>query len=431
MRMLLILYDFFFIPISLIFVFFFSLFNRKIRRGLAGRLGNFSRLRQKLSQCPAEQKTILFHVSSFGEFLQAKPVMEKLKQKKPELCIVVSVFSPSGFDNIEEQFPVDALCYLPIDGYTVMKKFVETVAPQAAVIVRHDVWPNFVWRLRRNKIPAVLIDATLPEKSVRYLPVIKNLFRALFNQLSAILAVSQKEKNHFRRLLGNDEKVHVFGDTKYDQVFDRSSFGEKFLQFSNHQIFQNKQIFVAGSTWHDDEEVLIPSFQDLAGEIENAFLIIAPHEPREERIEEIRHACREMDIGCALLSELQSGENIEGARCLIVDMIGVLANIYSLGKVAFVGGSFYAKIHNVLEPAVYGIPVLMGPKMRNSAEAIDLVESGSAQIVRDGAEMSRALVRMFQDDSFTRQNGERAKMQVMKNVGSSEKIADFLLTLID
>ena len=427
MWILLVFYDFLFIPISLILLAIICLFNKKIRRGLLGRLGNFSQLRRKLSRCPDQQKKVLFHVSSFGEFLQAKPVMEKLKELEPDLCIVVSVFSPSGFDNIEEKFPVDVLCYLPIDGFTVIKRFVETISPGAAVIVRHDIWPNFVYRMRRNNVPVLLIDATLPENSVRYLPVIKNLFRLLFDQLSAILVVSENQKEHFRRLMGKDEKVYVFGDTKYDQVFERAKLTGEFLQFSNHAIFNDKQIFVAGSTWEDDENVIIPAFQSLAKTVENAFLIIAPHEPHKERIEEIQKKCRESGISCALLTEIQSGKKIKNVKCLIVDMIGVLANIYSLGKVAFVGGSFYAKIHNVLEPAVYGIPVLMGPKMQNSAEAIDLVQSGGAKIVRNEEEMSRSLLEMFQSEEIAAKYGDRAKNQVMDNVGSSQKIAEYLL----
>ncbi len=431
MPILLFFYDFIFIPIALFFLFIFGVFNRKIRKGLAGRLGNFNRLREKLSHCPSEKKRILFHVSSFGEFLQAKPLMEKLKQHDPELCIIVSVFSPSGFDNIEEKFPVDILCYFPIDGFLVIKKFIETISPRAAVIVRHDIWPNFLWRLKRNNIPAILIDSTLPDKTVRYLPVMKHLFRLLFNQLTSILVVSEKEKTHFVEILGKDDKIEIFGDTKYDQVFERSKFTEKFLSFANHKIFKDKKILVAGSTWPDDEEVLIPSFRSLLRKNKDVFLVIAPHETHLSRIEEIQRLCQEYEIKCETLSNLQKDKEAGDAQCLIVDMIGVLANIYSLGKVAFVGGSFFAKVHNVLEPAVYGIPVLVGPKMNNSAEAIDLVESGGALIVRNSEEMTDYLVKFFEDEDFANKHGERAKEQVMKNVGSSEKVAQYVLRLMD
>lgn len=423
-RLLLLVYNILFFPLAFLLANFISLFNTKIRRGLTGRKNTFQYIKKALPKFDNNQPKVLFHVSSYGEFLQARPVLQHLKKINPRLCLIVTVFSPSGYDNIKLEPPIDIICYLPIDGFFQMKRFISLISPQVVVIIRHDIWPNFVWRIWKENIPLLLIDASLPNKSTYTFPVLKTLTRTLYRQMTKILTISENETEKFRELTGEVEKIVNVGDTKYDQVFERSKLSNNFKEISGHPIFKNKNIFVCGSSWEEDEAFIIPAFQNITRKVENAFLIIAPHEPYKKRIEEIKKTCRENGLRCVCLSALAS-EN-DSVQCLIIDQIGLLANIYSFAKVAFVGGSFYTKIHNVLEPAIYGVPILFGPKMNNSMEAENLLAHEAAIKVGSIKQISDLSVRLFLEPEFAAKYGNRAKEIVMKNVGSSEKIARML-----
>lgn len=423
-RLLLVFYNLIFIPLSLFSLGFIKFFNSKIYRGLIGRKKFLKNLKINLPIEAKKRPLILFHVSSFGEYLQAKPLMFQLKALNPNVFILATVFSPSGYENIKQQQPIDFLSYLPIDSYREMKKFISLVSPKIVVIVRHDIWPNFVRRIRLENIPLFLIDASLPQKSFLLNPITNILQRILLSQMSAILTISDQETEKYLSLIKNSEKIKTMGDTKYDQVFLRSKFSDKFLSFSTQPILENRKILVAGSSWPEDEAFILAAFAKVYKTFKNALLIIAPHEPTEERIEEIRNRCEKNGLTSVCLSKLGRDNHV---NCIIVDQIGILANIYSLGTAAFVGGSFHTKIHNVLEPAVYGVPIFFGPKMKNSVEAITLLESDAATVVESVEQITELLNTLFRDADYAGEFGKRAKDVVEKNIGSANRIAQFLL----
>jgi len=425
MRILIFFYNIVLIPLALLFFSIASQFNPKIRKGLQGRKKLFQNLKNEIPTIEAHRQTIWFHVSSYGEFLQAKPVLDQLKSINPNLFLLVTVFSPSGFENIKIQHPVDYLCYLPFDTYFAIKKFFSIINPEIAVIVRHDIWPNFVWRLYTQKIPLYLIDASLPEKSSRFYPVFKSLNKIIFQKISEVFVIAEEEVNKFKMLGVNPDSIKITGDTKYDQVYERSLNTQKISQLINHPDLKEKRIIIAGSTWQEDEAFVIPAFHQVLKNVNNCFLIIAPHEPTLKRINEIEQLCDKFGINSVRLSGFEKYK--KETQCLIIDQIGLLSSIYSLGDAAFVGGSFYFKIHNVLEPAVFGMPVFFGPKMTNSAEAIKLINNESAIIVNSVEQIANLLTRVFNDFEFAKKYGDKAKSLVMQNVGSSKKIAEFLV----
>lgn len=423
--LLLFLYNVVGIPLSFFGAFLASFMNPKIRKGLQGRKKIIKKIQASLSTVNAGKPRIWIHVSSYGEFLQVKPVLIQLKKFKPDLFIIISFFSPSGYDSVPVQQPIDFKCYLPFDSYVGAKKFIAAIAPLAAVIVRHDIWPNFVWRLRQENIPLILIDASIPEKSYRLLPIFKIINRQLFGLMKAILAISEAETARLRQLVNDPEKITVIGDTKYDQVFERSQHLDRISRLLEESALKDKKILVVGSSWQADEEYLIPAFQQLHQRFNDLIMILAPHEPTPDHIEQIEHQLGQVNLTFLRLSQFKQGRF--NHHCLIIDQIGLLANIYYLGRVAFVGGSFHYKIHNVLEPAVYGIPVLFGPKMTNSSEAQHLLKHDAAILVKSTREIVDVIADLLENPEQAKQYGERARQIVMQNVGSSEKIARFLL----
>ncbi len=424
-RIVLVLYNIFFFPLLLVGVFVASLINQKIRKGLKGRNKLIKKIQHKLALFETGKPKIWIHVSSYGEFLQVTPVLNQLKQLNPDLFIIISFFSPSGYENISNQPPIDFKCYLPIDSYFQAKKFISLISPQVAIIVRHDIWPNFVWRLKQEKIPLILIDASIPRKSFRRLPIIKRLNKYLFNAMEAILAISEAQAAQFRQLVDDPAKIIVIGDTKYDQVFERSQNLSRIAPLLSDQKLNKKKVIVVGSSWHTDEDYLIPAFQELHQKFEDLAIILAPHEPTQNRITQIEQRLNQAQLSSTRLSQFKPGQF--DSNCLIVDQIGLLANIYYLGRIAFVGGSFHYKIHNVLEPAVYGIPVAFGPKMMNSSEAQNLLEHDAAILVNSIQDIIDVISELLKNPEQAKEYGERAKQLVMQNVGSSEKIARFLL----
>ncbi|MBC8182599.1 3-deoxy-D-manno-octulosonic acid transferase [candidate division KSB1 bacterium] len=397
----------------------------KTRKGLSGRFGLIKKLKNELPVKKSDRDVTWFHVSSYGEFLQAKPVLDQLKKKNPKLFIFVTVFSPSGFENIKVEQPIDYLCYLPFDRYFTIKKFISIINPKIAVIVRHDIWPNCVWLLHKKGIPLYLIDASLPKNSSRFKPLFRYLNQVLFCKLAGVFVISEEEVRKFQKLGVESDKIKIFGDTKYDQVYERSLNNEKITQLIDHPILSNKKVLVAGSTWQEDEAVLISAFRQVHEKNKDTFLIIAPHEPALKRITDIEQQCHKANIKTVRWSDLGKFEN--ETKCLIIDRIGLLSAIYSLGDVAFVGGSFYYKIHNVLEPAVFGIPVFFGPKMTTSAEAYKLLEHEAALIVNSVAQIVNLLTKIFKNTKFAKKYGDNAKNLVKQNIGSSKRIAAFLI----
>jgi len=249
--------------------------------------------------------------------------------------------------------------------------------------------------------------------------------KGLFGKITEIFVISADEVPKFKKIGVNSDRIKIIGDTKYDQVYERSQNTQKIFRLIDHPILMDKRILVAGSSWQEDEAFVIPAFHQVLKKNKNCFLIIAPHEPTPKRISEIEQQCHEFGIDTVRWSELEKFR--KETRCLIIDQIGLLSGIYSLAEAAFVGGSFYFKIHNVLEPAVFGIPVLFGPKMTTSAEAYKLLEHEAAIKVNSIEQIANLLTRIFNDSKFAKKYGDKAKSLVMQNVGSSKKIAEFLV----
>ena len=422
-QLLLVLYNIIVVPLLYLVFYGLSLTNSKIKRGINGRKNLIAGTKQQLANLEVNRPRLWFHVSSYGEFLQAKPVLTELKKNAPDLFIIVSFFSPSGYENVHETYPIDLKCYLPFDSYFKAKQFVSVISPNAAVIVRHDIWPNFAWRLRRNNIPLILIDASLPKNSSRFWPMLRSLNRHLFSLFEAILVISKEEAENFRKLK-DDASIITIGDTKYDQAFEHSQNLEKIAELRQSPVLNQNNVLVVGSSWQTDEQHIIPAFQQLARRFHDVIMIIAPHEIHPHRIEEIETQLIKAELSSVRFSEFHAAKF--NANCLIIDRIGVLANIYFLGAVAFVGGSFHYKIHNVLEPAVYGVPVIFGPKMKNSSEAENLLQHDAAILVKSTRDIVTVISRLLENPGLAQEYGDRAKKIVMDNVGSSQKIAAFL-----
>lgn len=403
------------------------IFNIKIRKGVKGRKYLFSQLIDELNG--NTKIKVWFHVSSYGEFEQAKPVLLKLKEKNPDIYIIVTFFSPSAYEHIKATPPVDYICYLPFDSLINARRFISIINPQLAVIVRHDIWPNFLWTLSNNNIPTILIDASLPEKSSRFWPLIRNFNKKLFNHFSEILTISKDENKRFEVFITDKSRLIVTGDTKFDQVYYRTLETEKIKSLLNHSFLLENPIWVIGSSWPSDEKYIIPAYKKIIKKNTNLILIIAPHETAEDRIKELENHLEKENISSIRLSELKNESN--NFQALIVDRIGILANIYRLGEFAFVGGSMELKVHNVLEPAAHGIPVLFGPRITTQAEALELKNGNGAILVSSTDEIFKKVSMLLKSKEEATRIGNNAKQFVLKFIGAADKTVEVLTKYLE
>jgi len=397
-----------------------SLVNAKARRGIRGRDTLFRDLERQIAALPAGRR-VWFHSSSLGEFEQAKPIIAELKRRHPELAVIVSFFSPSGFEHSRKYKLADVLTYIPFDTRSNARRFLDLVRPAAAVMVRYDIWPNHIWALRARGIPTLIANATMRERSKRQLPIARSFHRSVYEAIDDILTVAPSDAEAFRRFSLRRPAVQAIGDTRYDQVCIRSGEARK-RHIIPPAITAGKKIVVIGSSWPEDEDVVLPPSLQLLQETPELLCIVVPHEPTEEHLEELEHDL----AGKTTFLRFSALNEYAGERVIIVDSVGVLLILYALATIAYVGGSFRQGIHNILEAAVYGIPVVFGPRHRNSHEPIMLVERGGGFVVNDAREFFRTVRHLLDDDDARAAAGERAARFVQSNVGATGRFLEHL-----
>jgi len=410
------LYNLLFVPALFVLAQLGSLFNKKLKSGIKGRKRIFEELILNAAPLDKSKKLVWFHSSSLGEFEQAKPIVEELK-KDNSINILVTFFSPSGYENSRKYPFADLVSYLPFDSKSNAARFMNIARPDIGIMMRYDIWPNHIWAMKNAGITSFIVDATMKGNSSRKLPVIKGFHKVLFKDITKILTVSESDELGFYEFGCTKEQVKAVGDTRFDRVFQRSQNAKK-QNLLREEIYKGKKILVAGSTWDMDENVILPAFIKTAKYDKDALLIIAPHEPTIVNLERIENELNPQ-VKSIRFSHLN---NYNGERVIIVDSIGILLTLYTYADIAFVGGSFKQNIHNILEAAVYGVPVLFGPKIENSQESYQLLKKGGGILIRNKKEAYRQFRTLFNDDKLRNSLGAISYNYVYDNLGATEKI---------
>jgi 3-deoxy-D-manno-octulosonic-acid transferase len=404
-------------------IYIISLFHPKLRKIIKVRKGLLTILNHDLSKFARDDPRIWIHNSSMGEYEQAKPLIRRIKERIPQVQIIVSFFSPSGLEHVEDKGEADLLCYLPFDTPKKARQFISLVKPKVAIMVRHDIWPNHIYELKRQGIPSILINCALPYH-IRRTSKFRILNRFLYHPFHSILTVSQRSKSYVLEHRFTEGFVESVGDTRYDQVVHRAEEAEAIVA-PLRKWKGNRKGFVAGSTWPSDETVIFQALAPLFREQQNLWVVIVPHEPTEEAVKVIKDLCVQKGLTSIRFSQIESNR-IKKPDILIVDRVGILASLYALGEVSFVGGGFGPGVHNVLEPAALGTVVLFGPRNQNSQEADQLVRKGVGVIVQNAQELYQQLRTFFIESSNAIELGSRATQLVQENVGATDRIIDHL-----
>ncbi|HXF99899.1 MAG TPA: glycosyltransferase N-terminal domain-containing protein [Bacteroidota bacterium] len=417
-------YTYVFLPLLWAAIRLLGLFKRKVRRAIRGRRRLFRLLESQVARKLQPGKRIWFHASSLGEFEQAKPIIAELKRRYPEVRIIVTFFSPSGYEHSRRYPLADVVSYLPFDTPRNARRFLDLTKPDCAVIIRYDVWPNHLWELQRRSIPVLMANATMRPDTGRRVPLVRQFHRHVYNAINRILTVSKEDAEAFKMFRLNGPAIEPIGDTRYDQVSIRSAEAQK-RHLMNDAIVYGKKVIVAGSSWPEDEEVLLPAIRKLQERYDNLLLIIVPHEPTVEHLEEL-----ETDVQPIPSIRFSSLNDYRGERVIVVDSIGILMALYKYAHVAYIGGGFKQNVHNVLEAAVYGIPVIYGPRHRNSQEAVTLAQRGGGFVVENADMLYETLGTLLSNEQLRLQAGHAAGEFVRQNVGATERFLKHLETYL-
>ncbi len=407
-------------------LFLSSLADPKKRLGIAGRKNLFSELEEKTEFLSDKSPRFWIHCSSMGEFEQARPVIAWLKEAFPKGCVVVSFFSPSALEHVKTAEGADLLCYLPYDTRGNARKFYSLIRPNAGIVVRHDIWPNHVLEMHKNGVPVFLINCSSQSQKFFRKPIMHIVLRFMYSGFERILTVSRNSKKEIEDhhlFMGRVENV---GDTRYDQVIRRAYAAEE-VAAPLRKMKGSRKCFVAGSTWDSDEEVVFDALHRLRQKDHSLWIILVPHEPTPENIARAEQNLASYGLTTARLSS--SGDHAQ-TDVLIVDRIGILAGLYALGDVCFVGGGFGPGVHNVLEPAALGRVVLFGPRHKNSYEAGQLQQCGVGHCVRDAGELLDKLTEFLNDPAAIRTISQSAANLLEENRGATGRILNQIVEII-
>ena len=409
--------------------------NPKIQEGIKGRKGVFSELANRLRTARHLEKTAWFHFTSVGEFEQAKPLIEAIYA---ETRIVLTFFSPSVAPNAQAYAYADAAVYLPLDTPRNAERLIQLIEPSLIVFSKFDIWPNLVWKAAKHNIPIVVVAGTLHAESKRLSRFAKPFFRSVHRHIRVHCAISEADAARFQELCSSKHEVVVTGDTRYEQVHRRAVSVESDAEFFPGQetlgrslqahIAMKRPILIAGSTYTEDEKVLLSAYRLLRENTPENFphLILVPHEPTPERIKEIRGYLHREGLAHLCFSELTPEVDLSGVDVLVVDSVGLLAKLYGLADIAFVGGSFRGSVHNVMEPAALAKPVIFGPTIQNAHEASLLVDQGGAKLVRTAQELAAALITWLDDANARTTAGNIGKQLIAENLGAVARTLVYL-----
>jgi len=427
MSFLIIVYNLFGVPLFYIGLKIAGLFHEKIRQTAQGRKGLFPQLIHNLEKLKGKKK-IWIHISSMGEYEQGKPVIDEFISRYPDYGVVVSVFSPSGFHHIKLDHPNVVVTWLPFDYFQHASRFITLVNPEFTIVVRHDFWLNYQYILQKRQIPSFLIDASLSNKRLNSARRFWFFFGPVYKTFSAIFTVSPQQAERFQTLLP-DMTIISTGDTRYDRVYARATETEKIADLIKRGDFTPEKCMVIGSSWPSDEKVILPVLERILEKELEFKLIVAPHETTPAHLQQIQDYFQEKSYPLVRLADFDNWNS--QSRILLIDRIGLLANLYALGKIAYVGGGFGPGVHNVLEPAAHGAAVFFGPRHLNSPEAKEMTEQNIGIPVNDEKEFNEKLHALLLNREFLNTKTKATHDFVMKNIGASEKTIQHIIECVE
>ncbi|WP_347173316.1 3-deoxy-D-manno-octulosonic acid transferase [Polaribacter uvawellassae] len=400
----------FIVEFSSFLLIIFAAFNNKLALFVTGRKETFS----KLSILNNSENVIWIHAASLGEFEQGRPIIEKLKEQYPSYTIVLTFFSPSGYEIRKDYEHADVVCYLPMDSKSNVRKFLNIVNPTLAIFIKYEFWPNYLFELQERNIPTILISGIFRKNQIFFKPF-GSFMRKSLKAFNHFFVQDQTSKDLLKSI--NIENVTISGDTRFDRVneiLQQDNVLDFITEFKNNQY-----TVVAGSTWKEDEEILVNYINQSTDEK----FIIAPHNINAKDIEILKNLINKKVV---LYSE-KEGKNISEFDVFIVDTIGILTKIYAFADAAYVGGGLTKNgVHNVLEPATFGVPIVIGPEYKKYKEVVDLVALKGCKVIANQNEFSTIFTELKSGKDYREQLGKINQNFIKSNIGATDLILKYI-----
>lgn len=387
-----------------------ALFHKKAGKIVKGQQNSW----KILKNLNPKKNYLWFHASSLGEFEQGRPLMEAVARTYPQYSVLLTFYSPSGYEVQKNYQGADVVCYLPFDMMCNVRRFIKLVQPKAVFFIKYEFWPNYLKELNKKAIPVYLVSGVFRKNQLFFKPW-GGFYRRLLRLFSAFFVQNEASKALLNSI-GVNNKVFITGDTRCDRVKDIATHAPE--QERIKEFARDAMVLVAGSTWPEDEEIIIP-YVNAQTEWK---LIIAPHEIEEDRLRKIEKLLNRPFVRYSAMKNEDAGR----VECIIIDSFGLLSSVYRYGQTAYIGGGFGAGIHNILEAAVYGLPVLFGPNHAKFEEAQALIKAGAAFCVNSQNDLEDDLDKFLASNKALAQAGERARAYVKEKSGGTAKILDVL-----
>lgn len=395
-----------------LFIHFAALFHPKAKLWVDGRKNIDQKLREKKLN---EEKIIWIHCASLGEFEQGRPLIEQLKKERPTYKILLTFYSPSGYE-IRKNYPLaDHILYLPVDTASNAKQFVKLVQPQFVFFIKYEFWYYFLKELKQQNIPSYLVAAVFRKNQV-FFKWYGGFFRKMLPFFSHIFVQNQESQELLKSIGLNNSTIA--GDTRIDRVLTIAKQAKSFPIIE--QFVEGQAVLIAGSTWQADEAILSRFINEYAPD--DWKFIIAPHEIKEQHIRLLEQS---LTVSCLRYSQANINNSVR-SKVLIIDNIGMLSALYQYGKVAYIGGGFGAGIHNTLEPIAFGLPVIFGPKYKKFTEANWLVSHQGGFVIQNVTDFRRVFQDLAQTD-FYKKTSDTARLYIEKNQGATQKVLTHLV----
>ena len=382
-----------------------SLFNSKIKLGVVGRKETFDRLNKSIN---TNDTTIWFHCASLGEYEQGYPLFIELKKKYPKHKLVLSFFSPSGYEVKKENTIADVVVYLPMDTNHNCKKFLDLINPELVVFVKSEIWPNYLNEIKKRNIKSVLVCAIYNSSQMKY-----SMLKKAVLKFDYIFTQNEKSKDFFKSIGHNN--VFNSGDTRFDRVSMSKNLNEDVDYIK--EFLSEKDCLIAGSTWGKDHEILTSYINHSKSDLK---YIIAPHEINNEEINNLKSFINKKTV---LFSELNN-ENVKTASVIIVDNIGTLSKLYKYASLAYIGGGFNGegKLHNTLEAAVFSLPIIIGKYYSKFPEAVSMIGNGGMFSVNNAETLKKKIDYLMESKENIERLGNLNSSFIKNKIGATQSI---------
>jgi len=388
-----------------------SLFNKKAKLWVEGRRHIFSKLQAEI---PQNAKIAWFHCASLGEFEQGRPVIEAFKKEHPEYKLLLTFFSPSGYEIRKNYEGADWVYYLPIDTPKNARKFIRIINPTFVVFIKYEYWFNYMTALDRNKIPLIVISAIFrPDQ--RFFKWWGGWQQTMLARVTHFFIQNETSLQQLKKVGIN--QVSLSGDTRFDRVYQVAQQKKSFPLVE--KFCEGKKVLLAGSSWPQDEDIIISYIKNRA---QGMKFIFAPHEVHNHRIRLLLDKLPENSLRFSEAND----RNISSAQFLIIDNIGILSHLYQYATLAYIGGGFGVGIHNILEAATFGNPVIFGPNFEKFQEARDLLRLGGAFSISSEIEFRNIIEQLISDVEFLSQASQIALQYIDDSKGATSQIIEFV-----